>query len=74
MSDTMINPSVDDLLEKYASRYEIIMGAAKRARELYDGKETTYDRNEFKDVSIAIKEIAEGTIELINPVINPDEV
>ncbi len=74
MSDTMINPSIDDLLEKYESRYEIIMGVAKRARELYDGKETTYDRNEFKAVSIAVKEIAEGTIELINPIINPNEV
>lgn len=74
MSDTMINPSIDDLLEKYESRYEIIMGASKRARELYDGKETTYDQEEFKAVSIAIKEIAEGTIELINPIIDPEDI
>jgi DNA-directed RNA polymerase subunit omega len=74
MSDTMINPSIDELLEKYESRYEIIMGSAKRARELYDGKETTYDKNEFKAVSIAIKEIGEGTIELVNPIINVEEL
>lgn len=73
MSDTMINPSIDDLLKKVESRYEIIIGAAKRARELYDGKETTYDKEKLKTISIAIKEIDEGTIELINPVIKEIE-
>ncbi|MDM8534946.1 DNA-directed RNA polymerase subunit omega [Clostridiaceae bacterium HSG29] len=69
----MVNPSVDDLLKIIDSRYEIIVGAAKRARELYEGKETTYDKNEMKAVTIAIKEINEGTIELISPVLDEDE-
>jgi len=69
----MVNPSVDDLLKIIDSRYEIIVGASKRARELYEGKETTYDKNELKAVTIAIKEINEGTIELINPVLDEDE-
>ncbi len=64
----MVDPSVDDLLKIIDSRYEIIVGVSKRARELYEGKETTYDKNKLKAVSIAIKEINEGTIELINPV------
>jgi DNA-directed RNA polymerase subunit omega len=67
----MVDPSVDDLLKIIDSRYEIIVGVSKRARELYEGKETTYDKNKLNAVSIAIKEINEGTIELINP--EPDE-
>jgi DNA-directed RNA polymerase subunit omega len=69
----MIDPSVDDLLKIIDSRYEIIVGVSKRARELYEGKETTYDKNKLKAVSIAIKEINEGTIELINPVLDEEE-
>ena len=69
----MIDPSVDDLLKIIDSRYEIIVGVSKRARELFEGKETTYDKSKLKAVSIAIKEINEGTIELINPVLDEDE-
>jgi len=69
----MVNPSVDDLLKIIDSRYEIIVGVSKRARELFEGKETTYDKNELKAVTIAIKEINEGTIELVNPVLDADE-
>lgn len=69
----MVDPSVNDLLKKVNSRYEIIIGSAKRARELYKGKETTYDKNDLKAVTIAVKEINEGTIELINPVLKEGE-
>lgn len=61
----MIDPSIEKLLEKVGTRYEIIIGASKRARNLYEGAETTYDKNKLKPVTIAVKEINDDSIKCI---------
>lgn len=60
----MLYPSMAELLEKVDSRYLLVNVIAKRARELSsEGSDT--DIGEEKAVSAAIKEIAEGKIEVI---------
>lgn len=55
---SMVDPSIDYLTEKVDSKYTLAMLAAKRAREL-----TVPGHNlPEKEVSIALKEIANDTI------------
>lgn len=55
---SMVDPSIDYLTEKVDSKYTLAMLAAKRAREL-----TVPGQNlPKKEVSIALKEIANDTI------------
>lgn len=55
---SMVDPSIDYLTEKVDSKYTLAMLAAKRAREL-----TVPGQNlSEKEVSIALKEIANDTI------------
>ena len=55
---SMVDPSIDYLTEKVDSKYTLAMLAAKRAREL-----TVPEQNlPEKEVSIALKEIANDTI------------
>lgn len=55
---SMVDPSIDYLTEKVDSKYTLAMLAAKRAREL-----TVPGKNlPEKEVSIALKEIANDTI------------
>jgi len=61
----MIDPSIEKLLEKVDTRYEIIIAASKRARNLYKGAETTYDKSKLKPVTIAVKEINDNSIKCI---------
>lgn len=53
----MIEPSIDDLLEKVDSKYSLVVAAAKRARELVDGAEPLEKATSNKPVSIALCEI-----------------
>ncbi len=55
---SMVDPSIDYLTEKVDSKYTLAMLAAKRARELTVPGPTLPE----KEVSIALKEIANDTI------------
>jgi len=35
----MVEPTIDNLMEKVDSKYSLVVAAAKRARELVDGAE-----------------------------------
>ncbi|MBP2031601.1 DNA-directed RNA polymerase subunit omega [Clostridium algifaecis] len=63
MNDSMINPSVVDLLKKVDSRYTLITIIAKRARQLVEGSEPMVDIDSSKPVTIAINEIDRGLID-----------
>ena len=55
---SMVEPSIDRLAEMVDSKYTLAILAAKRAREL-----TVPTANkEEKEVSVALKEIYDGTI------------
>ena len=55
----LLYPSVNVLNEKTDSRYTLVVLAAKRARDLVDGKPALTDEQCERPVSQAAKEIAE---------------
>ncbi len=58
----MLEPSVQLMKEKADSKYTLAMLAAKRARDIIDGKPVLIDIDIDKPVSIAVHEIAENLI------------
>ena len=57
----MLYPEINTLRDKAGSRYYLVVMAAKRARDIIDGKEKLDPRiSTNKPVSIAAEEIAEG--------------
>ena len=58
----MIQPSIDELLEKTDNNYTLAVVAAKRARELVDGAERYTDAPTDKAVSIALCEVGDGKV------------
>lgn len=62
----MIEPSFTDLMKKVDSRYSLVIGVAKRAREITAGQEPAVNCKNTKAVDIATCEIAAGKILLCN--------
>lgn len=58
----MLYPSINEIRKKADSRYTIVILAAKRARDIIDGKPILTDVETYKPVSIAANEIAEDLI------------
>ena len=58
----MLYPSINEIRKKADSRYTIVNLAAKRARDIIDGKPILTDCEVNKPVSIAAHEIAEDLI------------
>ncbi|MBQ1523836.1 MAG: DNA-directed RNA polymerase subunit omega [Firmicutes bacterium] len=59
----LLYPSVDELKTKVDSKYTLAIMAAKRARDLIDGKPMlTLDTENEKPLSIATQEISEDLI------------
>lgn len=61
-SDSMINPSIVDLLEKVDNRYSLIVGTSKRARQIIDGDETFVNVDSKKPLTIAINEVDQDAV------------
>ena len=62
MNNSMINPSIVDLLKRVEDRYSLVILSAKRARQIIDGAETFVDVESNKQWTIAINEIDEGFV------------
>lgn len=62
MINTMINPSVVDLLKKVEDRYTLVMVTSKRARQIIGGAEPLEDANSKKPLTIAINEVNDGLV------------
>ena len=61
----MARVTVEDCLENVANRFELVMVASKRARQLATGgKDPMVEEESDKPTVIALREIAEG---LVNP-------
>ncbi len=56
----MIYPSIDELLHKVDSKYTLVIASAKRARQIKEGSSPLVEARSSKEVSLALKEIAEG--------------
>lgn len=63
----MARVTVEDCVQKVPSRFELVLLAAQRAREISSGAPLTIDRDNDKDPVVALREIADGTI-------TPDEL
>ncbi len=57
MHNSMINPSIVDLLEKVDNRYSLVIVTSKRARQLIDGADKLTDVKSNKALTIAINEV-----------------
>ncbi|MCR1935475.1 DNA-directed RNA polymerase subunit omega [Clostridium tepidum] len=62
MNNSMINPSIVDLLERVNDRYSLVTITSKRSRQLIDGAKPLVDIDSTKPVTVAINEINEGKI------------
>ncbi|MEI7713381.1 MAG: DNA-directed RNA polymerase subunit omega [Rhodospirillales bacterium] len=60
----MARVTVEDCVQKVPNRFELVLLAAQRARNLSRGEELTVDRDDDKNPVIALREIAEETIDL----------
>lgn len=58
----IIDPPINELLEKADCRYTLVVETAKRARQLVDGAEPLTAHKNGKPVSIAAYEINESRI------------
>ncbi len=60
----MARVTVEDCVEKVPNRFELVLLAAERARNLSAGALLTIDRDNDKNPICALREIAEETIDL----------
>ncbi len=58
----MARVTVEDCVEKVPNRFELVLLAAQRARNLSRGEELTVDRDDDKNPVVALREIADATI------------
>ena len=58
----MARITVEDCLERVENRFQLVLIATKRARQLAGGAEPLVDRDNDKNTVIALREIAEGLI------------
>ncbi|MXO73427.1 DNA-directed RNA polymerase subunit omega [Alteraurantiacibacter buctensis] len=58
----MARVTVEDCVDKVPNRFDLVLLAAQRAREISGGGELTIDRDRDKNPVVALREIAEQTI------------
>ncbi|MFC4270606.1 DNA-directed RNA polymerase subunit omega [Sneathiella chungangensis] len=60
----MARVTVEDCVERVPNRFEIVLLAARRAREIAAGSMLTVDRDNDKNPVVSLREIGDGTIDL----------
>lgn len=60
----MARVTVEDCIEKIPNRFELVMVAAQRARKIGSGAALTVDRDNDKNPVVALREIADETINI----------
>ena len=58
----MARITVEDCIDKFPSRFELVLVASNRARKLYSGEKPTVDIDNDKNTVIALREIADETL------------
>ena len=58
----MARITVEDCVDKFPSRFELVLVASQRARKLHAGEEPTVERDNDKNTVIALREIAQETL------------
>ena len=69
----MARVTVSDCLEKVDNRFELVLLASRRARQIMEGAEPSLDIENDKPTVLALREIAAGNIteQLLDAVDNP---
>ena len=60
----MARVTVEDCVEKIPNRFELVMVAAQRSRDVAAGSQLTVDRDNDKNPVVALREIAEAKIDI----------
>ena len=58
----MARITVEDCIDKFPSRFELVLVASNRARKLFSGENPTVEIDNDKNTVIALREIAEETV------------
>ncbi len=58
----MARVTVEDCVDKIPNRFDLILLAAQRARQISSGADLTIDRDRDKNPVVALREIAEQTV------------
>lgn len=58
----MARVTVEDCVDKVENRFELVLLASHRARQLAQGQQITIDRDNDKNPVVALREIAEETL------------
>ena len=59
----MARVTVEDCIEKIPNRFDLVLAAAQRARNISTGNPLTIDRDNDKNPVVALREIADETID-----------
>lgn len=60
----MARLTVEDCVIRVPNRFELVMLAARRARDIAAGASLTVERDNDKDAVVALREIAEGKVDV----------
>ena len=60
----MARITVEDCIDKFESRFELVLVASNRARKLHSGENPTIEKDNDKNTVIALREIADETINI----------
>jgi len=58
----MARVTVEDCVDKVPNRFDLVLLAAQRARQISSGADLTIDRDRDKNPVVALREIAEETV------------
>ncbi|MGE5560947.1 MAG: DNA-directed RNA polymerase subunit omega [Chloroflexota bacterium] len=64
---SIVDPSIDRLVKTVPNKYLLVVGAARRGREIMDGDAPLVASKSNKPVTIAMQEIVAGTVKLTAP-------
>ena len=62
----MARITVEDCIDKFPSRFELVLVASQRARHLNSGETPTIEKDNDKNTVIALREIAESSLTVEN--------
>ena len=60
----MARVTVEDCVERVPNRFEVVLLAARRSREIAAGSMLTVDRDNDKNPVVSLREIGDGTIDI----------
>jgi DNA-directed RNA polymerase subunit omega len=59
----MARVTVEDCVDKISNRFDLVLVAGQRSREISAGEELTIDRDNDKNPVVALREIADTTVD-----------